>query len=86
MINRASIWLALMMTLAIWAILVSPTVPSVPSLLPISQLLACFVVSVVVLSTAKRLPQVTATVDGPLQSHPPLAVFVSCALSFPLRR
>ena len=86
MINRVSIWLALMMAIAIWAILVSPAVPSVPSLLPITQLIACFVVGVVLLSVAERLPMFMSVTFGPLQCRPPSAVSVIRAFSLPLRR
>jgi hypothetical protein len=86
MINRVSIWLALMMAMAIWAILVSPAVPSVPSLLPISHLLACFIVGVVLLSIAERLPLFTTAVFGPLQSRSPSVTSFVRALSLPLRR
>jgi hypothetical protein len=86
MINRVSIWLALTMTVGIWALLVSPAVPSVPSLLPISQLLACFIVGVVLLSSVERLPQFTTAIVGPVQNRPPSAASVVLAVSLPLRR
>ncbi|MBV9086928.1 MAG: hypothetical protein JOY79_05550 [Acidobacteriaceae bacterium] len=86
MINRVSVWLAVMISFAIWAILVSPAVPSVPSLLPITQLLACFVVGVALLSIAEPLAQCTASASGAPPSRPSLTCCVARRLIVPLRR